>query len=228
MAKILVVEDDPDLLELVNMALSSRGHNLQLCSGGREALDMLNVYKFDLIILDWMMPEVTGLDVLRHYRGAGGRVPILMLTAKATADDKETGLDSGADDYLTKPFDVKELAARVRALLRRPEGMVSTVLSAGKVEIDPASCRVTMGGEEIHLRPKVYDLLEFLMRHANQLFTAEALMERVWLDDSTASPDTVRTHIKLLRKALGEKGAPQLVKTVRGKGYMLDDGSRRS
>lgn len=221
MAKILVVEDDPDLLNLVSMALTSRGYQVQKCSGGDEALGMLRVYKFDLIILDWMMPDITGLDVCKQYRENGGKVPILMLTAKAKISDKEIGLDSGADDYLTKPFDNNELAARVRALLRRPPTMTGTTMEFGHIKIDPASCKVFKSGEEIHVRPKVYDLLEFFMRHPGQVFTAEALLARVWMDEASASPDTIRTHIKLLRKSIKEQGKPDLIETIRGKGYML-------
>lgn len=221
MSKILLVEDELDLLELVSMALSARGFSVQKCSSGDEALGMLRVYKFDLIILDWMMPDITGIEVLKQYREMGGKLPVLMLTAKASADDKEFGLDSGADDYLTKPFDIKELGARVRALLRRPSDVTSTLLESGNIRIDPASCRVEKSGKEIHLRPKVYDLLVFFMRHPDQVFTTEALMDRVWMDDSTASPDTVRTHIKLLRQSLRTDGVPDLIETIRGKGYIL-------
>lgn len=221
MAKVLVVEDDTDLLELVSMALSAQGHQVQKCDNGDEALGMLRVYKFDVIVLDWMMPEITGIDVCRQYREMGGKTPILMLTAKASIDDKEVGLDSGADDYLTKPFDNKELAARIRALLRRPSAMVQTVMEFGAIKLEPSSCQVYRNGEKIHLRPKVYDLLEFFMRHPNQVFTADALLERVWMDDSTASTDTVRTHIKLLRKSIADKETKDLIETVRGKGYML-------
>jgi two-component system phosphate regulon response regulator PhoB len=143
-----------------------------------------------------------------------------MLTAKSLVDEKELALDGGADDYLTKPFDYKELLARVRALLRRPASVTANVMKARDIELDPVSCRVTKGGEEVHLRPKVYAILEFLMRHPNQLFTADALLARVWLDDSLATPDTIRTHMKLLRKSLQLKEG-DLIRTVRHKGYML-------
>ena len=221
MAKILVVEDDPDLLNLISQALTARGYQIQLCQGGDEALGMLRVYKFDLVVLDWMMPEITGIEVCKRFRQMGGKTPILMLTAKASVDDKELGLDAGADDYLTKPFDNKELAARVRALLRRPANLAATVMEFGHVKLDPASCQVFKNGELIHVRPKVYDLLEFFMRHPDQVFSAEALLQRVWIDDSAASHDTIRTHIKLLRKSLKQSGCPDLIETVRGKGYML-------
>jgi DNA-binding response OmpR family regulator len=220
MAKILLVEDDADLAEVLGFSITSKGHSVQKVHSGQEALSLLRVYKYDVIILDWMMPEVTGIDVLKDYRAQGGKTPVLMLTAKDSVDDKETGLDCGADDYLTKPFHHRELLARVRALLRRPNSTAGTVLEAGGITLDPVTCRVTKDGEEIHLRPKVYSVLEFLMRHADQVFSADAILERVWMDDSLASTDTVRTHIKLLRKSIYREGKV-LVENVRNRGYRL-------
>ena len=220
MAKILVIEDDTQLAEVLAFRLSSQGHAVQTVHGGKEAISILRINKYDLLILDWMMPEVSGLDVLKEFRASGGKTPILMLTAKSLVTDKEVGLDTGADDYLTKPFDYKELLARVRALLRRPTSVSGTILTVGDIALDPVTCLVTKSGAEIHLRPKVYSLLEFFMRHPNQLFTAEALLERVWLDDSTASPDTVRTHLKLLRRSLSSNN-DELIRTIRNRGYML-------
>lgn len=222
MAKILVVEDDADLREILTFRLVGSGHTVHPVESGKEALPALRVNKYDLIILDWMMPEVDGMDVLKEFRELGGQTPVLMLTAKSWVDDKERALDSGADDYLTKPFDFKELMARVRALLRRPSGTVANVVHTAGIELDPVSCRVTKGGVEVHLRPKVYAILEFLMRHPNQLFTAEALLTRIWLDDSLATVDTIRTHMKLLRRSLELKEG-ELIRTVRHKGYMLVD-----
>lgn len=220
MAKILVVEDDKDLSEVLRFTLTNKGHSVQLCSSGSEAHDVLRIYSFDLVILDWMMPQVSGIDVLKAFRDRGGKTPILMLTAKSSIDDMETGLDAGADDYLTKPFHARELLARVRALLRRPNSLAGTILSAGDVTIDPISCKVTKGGEDIHLRPKVYSLLEFFMRHPKQVFSADGILERVWMDDSTASLDTVRTHIKLLRQSVDPDSS--MIKTIRNRGYILD------
>ncbi len=223
MAKILLIEDDADLTEVLRFTLSNKGHSVQALSGGKDALPMLRVYKYDLIILDWMMPDVSGVDVLKGFRESGGKTPVLMLTAKTTIDDKEKALDLGADDYLTKPFHSRELLARVRALLRRPESMAQTILRAGDLELDPVSCSVSKGGKVLKLRPKVYSMLEFFMRHPNQVFSAEAILERVWMDDASASPDTVRTHIKLLRRAIDAPGteAESFIENVRNRGYLM-------
>ncbi len=221
MAKILVVEDDIDLAEVLTFTLSSKGHSVHKLVKSDEAIPILKVYKFDLVILDWMMPRISGIQILKEYRESGGKCPVLMLTAKTSVDDKEVGLDAGADDYLTKPFDTKELLARVRALLRRPHSLSATLLQAGEIALDPVSCLVTKAGQELHLRPKVYSLLEFFMRHPGQVFSSDAILERVWMDDSLASAETVRTHIKLLRKAIGEQNDDSLIKNVRNRGYLL-------
>jgi DNA-binding response OmpR family regulator len=221
MAKILLAEDDKDLSEVITFALQTGGHLVQPVFEGAECLTYLRTCKFDLIIMDWMMPKVSGIEVSRTFRAEGGKTPILMLTAKTTIEDKEVGLDNGVDDYLTKPFDQRELAARVRALLRRPDTVVPNVMSAGNVVMDTVACKVTVGGAEIHLRPKEFTLLEFLLRHQNQAFSTEALLQRVWLDDSAATPDNLKTHIKMLRQKLDTNRGQSLIKTVRGRGYLL-------
>ncbi len=228
MAKILLVEDDAALAEVTKFGLESQGHMVQIATNGDDALVNLRVNKYDLVVLDWMMPDLTGIEVLQGYRGQGGKTPVLMLTAKTRLEDKEAGLDAGADDYLTKPFEHRELQARVRALLRRPTSLANTVLTVNGITLDPATCQVTKDGEAIKLRPKVYSLLEFLMRHQNQVFSADAILERVWLDDAMVSTDTVRAHFKLLRKSLGIKEG-SIIKTVRNRGYMLvPDGDKAS
>jgi OmpR-family two-component system manganese-sensing response regulator len=226
-AKILLAEDDKELAELLTFSLEKSGHMVQQVHDGRECSLYLSSCKYDLIILDWMMPHLSGLEVCRNYRKDGGKTPILMLTAKSTIDDRETGLDSGVDDYLVKPFDQRELSARVRALLRRPDSIVGNVLKAGSIVMDTVSCEVLQNGESLHLRPKEFSLLEFLLRHPNQAFTTEALLQRVWLDDSAATPSNLKTHIKMLRKKLDIAGGESLIKTVRGRGYMLN-GSNES
>jgi DNA-binding response OmpR family regulator len=222
MAKILLAEDDKDLSEVITFALKAKGHLVQQVYDGRECLDFLRNCKFDLIILDWMMPWVSGLEVCKDYRARGGATPILMLTAKSKIDDKEVGLDGGADDYMSKPFDQKELAARVRALLRRPIAVTGNILNAGDITLDTVTCTVKLGEEELHLRPKEYTLLEFFMRHPNQTFSTEALLQRVWLDDAYSTPDNLKTHIKTLRKKVDKnRKSDSIIKTIRGRGYLM-------
>src|SRR5579883_3318950 len=215
MAKVLLVEDDEELSEVLKHTLANRGFTVQAARDGNEAIDLLRVNKYDVIVLDWMMPGLSGIDVCRRLRSGGNKSPILMLTARTTDDDTEEGLDSGADDYLTKPFENKVLAARLRALLRRPPLCSEPVLKAGDISFDPVTGTASRSGAELHLRPMVLKLLEFLMRHPGQFFTAEALLERVWHDDSLASLDTVRAHIKLLRRAVDEPGKLSIIETER-------------
>lgn len=222
MAKILFVEDEMDLAYPVKDWLSREQYLIEISDNGNEALDKLRVYKYDLIILDWMIPGISGVEVCKQFRESGGTTPILMLTAKSEISDKETGLDAGADDYLTKPFHLKELSARVRALLRRQIQSTDNILKAGSITIDTLAKKVAVDGKEIHLVPKEYSLLEFFMRHPNQVFSAEALIERVWASDTLASADTIRTYIKLLRKKLGSDEHSNVIRTVHGFGYKLE------
>jgi DNA-binding response OmpR family regulator len=223
MAKILLVEDEIDLAYPVKDWLMRDKYLVEISDNGIDALDKLRVYKYDLIILDWMIPGNSGIEVCKRFRENGGSTPILLLTAKSQISDKETGLDAGADDYLTKPFHLKELSARVRALLRRHIQSSDSILKAGNVSIDTLSRKVTVDGTVVHLVPKEYSLLEFFMRHPNQVFSAEALIDRVWASDTMASADTIRTYIKLLRKKLGNDDEPSnLLRTVHGVGYKLE------
>jgi len=222
MAKILIVEDEADLAYPVKDWLMREQHLVEISDSGLDALDKLRVYKFDLIILDWMIPGMSGLEVCKHFRQSGGTTPVLMLTAKSQVIDKETGLDAGADDYLTKPFHLKELSARVRALLRRHMQSSDPVLKAGNVSVDTLARKVTVSGKEIHLVPREYSLLEFFMRHPNQVFSADALIDRIWASDTLACPDTIRTYIKLLRKKLGGASKDPVIRTIHGVGYKLE------
>lgn len=222
MAKILLVEDEPDLAVLIQNWLRSDHHLVEIVSNGLDAWHCLNVYSYDLMILDLQLPGLSGMDVCRKYRMAKGGIPIIMITARDSVDDKEAGLNAGADDYLTKPFHLKELAARVRTLLRRPPIAVSTRCVLGDVLFDPINCSVQKSGEDVHLLPKEYRLLEFLFRHPNQVFSAEALFDSVWESDACSSLDTVRGHIMRLRSKLDTPGAPSIIETVRRIGYKLN------
>lgn len=221
MAKVLVVEDDADLAALIKNILGVERHTVEVAPNGRDAVALLSMYTYDLVMLDWNLPAMSGKEVCQHYRSKGGSTPILMLTSRSTVEDKEEGLDAGADDYLTKPFHAKELAARVRALLRRPQSVSAKTLQAGELELDPKTVRVSKSGKEIHLLPKEFSLLELFMRYPNQVFSAEALLDRVWASDSAASLDTVRTYIKTLRKKIDTEGSASMIRTVHGVGYSL-------
>jgi two-component system, OmpR family, manganese sensing response regulator len=220
-AKVLLVEDDEELSEVLRHTLVSRGFTVQSARDGHLALELLRVYKYDVIVLDWMMPGLSGIDVCKRLRSGGNRTPILMLTARTSDDDTETGLDAGADDYLTKPFENKVLAARLRALLRRPPVCMEPVIKAGDISWDPVNRTASRDGKELPLRPMVAKLFEFFLHHAGQWFTADALLERVWHDDSLAALETVRAHIKLLRKAIDVPGRPSMITTERHRGYRL-------
>jgi DNA-binding response OmpR family regulator len=222
MGKILVVEDEADLAKLVRNWLEREKHLVEVTDNGADALTHLQVSKFDVVILDLMLPELSGMEVCRRYRQTKGKTPILMLTAKNSVEDKEAGLDAGADDYLTKPFNMKELAARVRALIRRASDHPNNMYNLRDIEIDASEFRVTKAGAEIHLLPKEFRLLEFLVRHPHQVFSAEDLLASVWESDTSALLDTVRGHVKRLRKKLDTPGETSIISTVYGIGYRIE------
>jgi DNA-binding response OmpR family regulator len=221
-AKILIVEDDLELGKVVNQALAFENHTTELVSEGIEALQRMQVYEYDMVILDWNLPGMEGLEICKRYRASGGQALVLMLTGKGSISDKETGLDAGADDYLTKPFNTRELTARVRALLRRSGDKLSdNLLKIKNITLDPLTYSVKRDGEDIKLVPKEFALLEFLMRHPNRVYSPEALLNHVWTAEQDTSPDIIRTHIKNLRKKLDARESPSLIETVHGVGYKI-------
>jgi len=222
MAKILVVEDDRALCSTIQKWLEFEHHLVEIVETGELALENLKFYKYDLVILDWALPKLSGMDVLKEYRKGGGLTPILMLTGKQAVEDKEKGFDSGADDYLTKPFHLKELSARLRALLRRPPTLTEDTLKSGDLVLECRSYRVTRGGEDVQLSQQEFALLEFLMRNANNVFSPEALLDRIWPSSSDVSPAAIRTHVKMLRKKLDRDGEPSIIRNVHGVGYTFD------
>lgn len=223
MAKILIVEDDEDLLESVSKILKSENHAIEAVSEGDEALQRLQVYDYDLAIVDWGLPGIEGTEICRRYRAGGGQALILMLTGKSSVAERETGLDSGADDYLSKPFNMRELTARVRALLRRAGSLPSEsdVLRIKDIELNSASCKVTKNGQEITLSRKEYALLEGFLKNPKRVFSVDVLLRDVWSDTPDASAATVRTHIKTLRKKIDNEGEDTIIDTVHGVGYKL-------
>ncbi|MBA4077556.1 MAG: DNA-binding response regulator [Cyanobacteria bacterium PR.023] len=223
MAKILIVEDEADLAELVKNWLVKDHHLVEIADDGLEALIRMETNNYDVVILDIMLPSVNGMEICKRYRKSGGSAGIIMVTAKGHVDDKETGLDSGADDYMTKPFQLKELAARVRAVLRRNHGQAQDVMRFRDLEIDVNEFKVLKGGHEVHLLPKEFRLLEFFLRHPHQVFSAEDILSSVWESDTEALLDTVRGHITRVRKKLDTAGAPSIIATVYGVGYKLGE-----
>lgn len=222
MAKILVVEDDKHLAGDVVDWLEFEKHTVEHVADGKEADERLRFYQYDLIVLDWELPGVHGIDICKRFRAAGGTTPVLMLTGKGEITDKEAGLDSGADDYLTKPFHLKELTARIRALLRRPAVMTGTILKIQNLALDTNTKKLSKDGREIQLSPKEYALMDFLMRHPDEVFSQEALLERVWSSESDASVFSVYTAVKTLRKKITDDGEKSILATVHGLGYRLE------
>ncbi len=223
MAKILVVEDDVDFALTVEHALSSANHTVEMAHDGESAMEFLRQGQYDLIILDWQLPDIEGIEVLAKFRARGGSTPVLMLTGKSQIKDKEVGLDGGADDYLTKPFDTRELAARIRALLRRQTVAPTSNLSLHDIVLDPVKHRLTKGGQEVHLQPRDFALLEFLMRHPDEIFSSEALLTRVWHQDSDASSAGLRAAMVRIRKAVDDpaENTKSLIENVARVGYRM-------
>lgn len=223
MPKILIVEDDSDLAEQMESWLRSQLYVVERVGTGRQALDYLRINQYDVILLDWNIPAPDGIQVCKEFRDWGGKTPILMLTGNDKVTDKAKGLDSGADDYLGKPFDAIELAARLRALLRRPkEKFTGSELKARDLVLDPVGCKVSKSGQVLSLQPMEYALLEFFMRHSGTLLSAETLLLRVWGSDSDATVDTLRTYIKTLRKKIDSLDQRSLISTVYGSGYRFE------
>jgi len=221
---MLVVDDEPTLRETLAEALEADGFQVVTAADGREALARFREHRPDLVVLDLMLPELSGIEVCRIIRHESG-VPILMLTARSSELDKVVGLELGADDYVTKPFSLRELTARIRALLRRTDQPASDGLasvSIGDLTVDVAGHRLLRGGEPVPLKPKVFELLAFLVRHPGQVFSREQLLERVWGYDYAGETRTVDVHVHWLRAAIEpEPESPALVQTVRGVGYVF-------
>ena len=222
-SKILAVDDDEKLLESVQEFLSRSGYIVDPAFSAEEAEEMLRGFDYDLLVLDWQMPGMSGLELLAKLRTQGFKAPVLMLTGQNLVENKLEGLDAGADDYLTKPFDGRELVARVRALLRRPEIVSSKELKLSNVCLDQTTQHVTWHGIALNLTKQEYQLLELLMRHKNEIFSHEALVERAWSSLSEASSDTVRVHMSRLRKKFESASTASEcpIRTLHGKGYVF-------
>lgn len=220
--RVLVVEDERKIAAYVKRGLEEQGYAVDVAYTGREALDWTEVVGFDLIVLDILLPELDGLAVCRKLRQQGTRTPILMLTARGTVDDRVAGLDAGADDYLVKPFALRELLARLRALARRVDDAPrTTVLRVADLELDTLTHRARRGGESIELTSKEYAVLECLMRHPEQVLARATIAEHVWSYDSFHESNIVDVYIRNLRRKLDDPYEIKLIQTVRGAGYRL-------
>ena len=217
--RILVVEDEARLAELLRRGLVEEGHAVDLAGDGEEALDWVAVNDHDAIVLDVMLPGIDGFEVCRRLRRGRVPTPVLLLTARDAVADRVAGLDAGADDYLVKPFAFAELAARLRALARRPAEALEPVLGAGDLRLDPASRRVWRGEEEIRLPNKEFRILEYLMRHRGRVVTRAMIAEHVWDYDFPNVTNVIDVHVRQLRRRLGDPYPGELIRTVRGAGY---------
>ena len=221
--KILIIEDEHIIATSLKKGLEQEHYTIDIAFDGIEGYDLASSGDYELILLDLMLPGLDGLSICQKLRAGNNHTPILMLTAKSQLEDKIKGLNSGADDYLTKPFAFEELLARVRALSRRPQTATSKILSVGDLSLDTSNYQVKRGNQEIHLSSKEYSLLECFLRHPDQILNKDQLIQYVWSYESDILPNTVEVYIRNLRQKIDIpfKGKPPLIKTIRGFGYKI-------
>ena len=222
--KILVVEDEPNQVELIEFNLNSEGYEVIVAQDGEEALNLAEEENPDLILLDWMLPKVSGIEVCRQLRRSKmtREIPIVMLTARSEESDKIRGLDIGADDYITKPYSIKELLARVRAAMRRPAAsVISDQLTVGKIVVDLQKHLVAIDGLQVNLGPTEYRLLVTLMQSPERVFSRNQLLDNVWGISADVDTRTVDVHVARLRKVIEVGANKNIIRTVRGFGYAL-------
>lgn len=225
MSKILLAEDNKDAAEALAGALRHNRYSCEIAFNGREAAELLDHYEYDLLILDWEMPEMSGIEVIRRYRDRGGKAPVLMLTGRSGLGDKVEGLDAGADDYLMKPFAIAELLARVRALSRRPGQLQGSTLDLGNMSFDTQARKLSIDGREVELSGLELQVIEYFLRRPAAVVTQDDLINRVWTSESNATENAVYSCIKGLRKKLAASAdTPHtpVISTVYGLGYKLE------
>jgi DNA-binding response OmpR family regulator len=220
-ARVLVVEDDPDIGDVVRRSLRREGYDVRLAADGVEALDEAAVFEPDAVVLDLGLPKMDGIEVSAQLRADGGDVPILMLTARDSVDSRVEGLDSGADDYLVKPFDRQELLARLRALLRRRPPRGSATLAVGDVRLNPATREAFRADRRLELTAREFELLEFMMRNERLVVSRDTLLEDVWGYAPFSETNTIDVFVSNLRRKLEGGGEPRVLHTVRGAGYVM-------
>ena len=221
--RLLVVEDEPTIANFVRQGLTEAGYAVDVARDGQEGLDYALAASYVALILDIMLPRLDGIQLLRRQRSQGHNTPALMLTARDTVDNRVEGLDAGADDYLVKPFAFPELMARVRALLRRPPLQLGTVLQFADLRMDTARYVVERNGRFLELSPREYAVLEYLLRHPNQVLSRTQIGEHVWNFDFYNESNVVDVYVGYLRRKIDQPGEPSLIHTVRGVGYCLRD-----
>lgn len=219
-AKILIIEDDQGILKFLRRGLTYEGYEVEVAEEGKQGLELAEEEPPDLVILDLMLPGMDGLEVCRRLR-AEGDVPILMLTAKDETNDRVTGLDMGADDYMVKPFEFKELLARIRALMRRAQPTQTKILEFADLTLDRGTRRAHRGERTISLTAKEYELLELFMEHPRQVLTREVIYDRVWGYNFGGQSNIIEVYVRYLRQKLEKNGEPRLIHTLRGVGYVL-------
>ncbi|NEQ97006.1 MAG: response regulator transcription factor [Cyanothece sp. SIO2G6] len=219
--RILVVEDDAGISRFIHQGLNEAGYAVDIAADGREGINYAIATDYDAIVLDVLLPELDGLSVLKDLRQRGLQTPVLLLTALDTVQDRVMGLDAGADDYLVKPFDFTELLARLRALLRRPPLQTEVVLRVGTLEMDTAQRLVRRGDRTIELSPREFSLLEYLMRHPNQVLSRTQIAQHVWSFDFYGDFKVIDVYIGYLRRKINRNGSGSLIQTVRGVGYRI-------
>jgi two-component system, OmpR family, response regulator len=221
--KILLVEDDFRISKAIAEALTEQRYVVEMVGDGELGLAFAETGSFDLIVLDLMLPKLDGISLCRKLRQAGNKTQILMLTARDTSSDKVLGLDVGADDYVVKPFDLPELLARIRALLRRGSVVFSPILEWERLTLNPNECHVTYNQQSLTLTPKEYALLELFLRYGSCVLSRSAILDKIWLFEESPGEETVKVHLQSLRRKLKVAGAPpNLIETIYGLGYRLN------
>ncbi|HEY9792560.1 MAG TPA: response regulator transcription factor [Candidatus Obscuribacterales bacterium] len=218
---MLIVDDDRDSSLELKTAMQREGWVVELCETGLDAQQLLKGFHYDIILLDWNLPDLSGPEICKQYRTNGGMTPIIFLTGRQGIDDIEQGLNAGGDDYLTKPFNVRELLARIRAVKRRPHVLRQPKVHLKQVEFDPQLRVIIRDGENVQLSPTESSLLETLCTNPSKFYSTSALFKAVWPSETESSEDIVRTHMKVLRRKLKLLTDDELIQTVRGSGYMI-------
>ncbi|MBO3458379.1 response regulator transcription factor [Aetokthonos hydrillicola] len=220
--KILLVEDDERIAQPLAEVLTDQGYVVDIASDGQLGWEFVKAFPYNLILLDLMLPKLDGISLCRQLRQKGYSFPILLLTALDTSTDKVIGLDAGADDYVVKPFDLQELMARIRALLRRGITILPPVFEWENLRLDPSNCQVTYNGQPVHLTPKEYKILELFLRHSHQVLNRNDILKHLWSFEEPPGEETIKVHIRSLRQKLKLAGASfDFIETVYGLGYRL-------